>query len=276
MSRKLQTITKEDLLALTVPVELTGTSYKDTIKYTLETIVSQGYEIESESYRSTSNGDIAQGLYIIKNINDQELSFSFSWVSSYNKQIKFQCAAGVYNSTNDTVLLTGKVRTNNKKRTGNTIIDMQNSILQQLNLLPSYYLELKSKTEAMKQVTLSSRKKAELLGILFVERNLLTSEQASAVKKLIDKPTCLYDGGVDSLWSFFNHVNITLMSSHPKTWIEDISMLNAFISEEFSLDLSVNQQASEKEPEEIKNPLISPCQAHAFDIDDEEETFTLY
>jgi hypothetical protein len=81
----------------------------------------------------------------------------------------------------------------------------------------------------MKGITLNKRKQAQLLGILFAEYQILTTEQASIVRQQMDRPSHVYVDS-NSLWAFYNFVTIALQHSHPKTWMEDQRVLHYFIS----------------------------------------------
>ncbi len=70
---------------------------------------------------------------------------------------------------------------------------------------------------------------AQLLGILFAEYQILTTEQASIVRQQMDRPSHVYVDS-NSLWAFYNFVTIALQHSHPKTWMEDQRVLHYFIS----------------------------------------------
>ncbi len=79
-----------------------------------------------------------------------------------------------------------------------------------------YYNQLCSDKESMKGITLNKRKQAQLLGILFAEYQILTTEQASIVRQQMDRPSHVYADS-NSLWAFYNYVTIALQHSHPKT-----------------------------------------------------------
>jgi hypothetical protein len=92
-----------------------------------------------------------------------------------------------------------------------------------------YYNQLCADKESMKGITLNKRKQAQLLGILFAEYQILTTEQASIVRQQMDRPSHVYVDS-NSLWAFYNFVTIALQHSHPKTWMEDQRVLHYFIS----------------------------------------------
>ena len=87
----------------------------------------------------------------------------------------------------------------------------------------------------MKKITITERKQAELLGILYAEYEILSSEQMSIVKQQMDKPSYDYNCELNSLWAFYNHVTHALKKAHPRDWMDDQRKLHWFIAIEFDL-----------------------------------------
>jgi hypothetical protein len=81
----------------------------------------------------------------------------------------------------------------------------------------------------MKEIKMNKRKQSQLLGILFAEYQILTTEQASMIRSEMIKPTHVFED-TSSLWAFYNYVTTALQASHPKTWMEDQRVLHYFIS----------------------------------------------
>jgi len=91
-----------------------------------------------------------------------------------------------------------------------------------------YYNQLCSDKAAMEVVTLNKRKQSQLLGVLFAEYEILTTEQASMIRDQMKRPQQVFKS-TDSLWAFYNFVTNALQTSHPKTWMEDQRILHYFI-----------------------------------------------
>jgi hypothetical protein len=81
----------------------------------------------------------------------------------------------------------------------------------------------------MQTISMTKRKQAQLLGILFAEYQILTTEQASIVRQQMDKPSYVFADN-NSLWAFYNYITLALQQSHPKTWMEDQRILHYFIN----------------------------------------------
>jgi hypothetical protein len=92
-----------------------------------------------------------------------------------------------------------------------------------------YYNQLVSDKNVMQTISMTKRKQAQLLGILFAEYQILTTEQASIVRQQMDKPNYVFADN-NSLWAFYNYITLALQQSHPKTWMEDQRILHYFIN----------------------------------------------
>jgi hypothetical protein len=159
----------------------------------------------------------------------------FAWTNSYNKQIRFKCAVGGYVHANQTVMLCGEIGTYARKHTGTADADTIAMMKNHLTNAKMYYDNLVLDKEQMKLIPMSLRRQSEILGVLFAEYEILTTEQASIMRQQMDKPSYFYNGGKDTLWSFYNHATVALQQSHPRTWMEDQRMLHWFITNEVGL-----------------------------------------
>lgn len=258
MPRKIKDVTKDYLVNVALPVHgstYTVISHQSIIDYAYQELANQGFGIVNEEYRSTLDGQIAQGIYRLQYGTDPEMNVMFAWTNSYNKQIRFKCATGGYVNANNTVMLAGELGTYSRKHTGTADADVIASMQAQITDATMYYNQLVADKEVMKTIQLTSRRQAELLGILFAEYEILTTEQASIIRQQMDKPTYFYNGGKDTLWAFYNHVTVALQQSHPRTWMEDQRMLHWVISNEFDL----NQIAlAANTPVEVTEVLVDP------------------
>lgn len=258
MPRKIKDVTKDYLVNVALPVHgstYTVISHKSIIDYAYQELANQGFGIVNEEYRSTHDGQIAQGIYRLQYGTDPEMNVMFAWTNSYNKQIRFKCATGGYVNANNTVMLAGELGSYARKHTGTADADVIASMQAQITDATMYYNQLVADKEVMKTIQLTSRRQAELLGILFAEYEILTTEQASIIRQQMDKPTYFYNGGKDTLWAFYNHVTVALQQSHPRTWMEDQRMLHWVISNEFNLNQVALAVAA---PVEVTEALIDP------------------
>lgn len=250
MPRKIKNVTKDYLVNVPLPNHAdtyTVISYQSVIDYAYAELAAQGFSILDEEYRCTLDGQIAQGIYKLQYNSDPEMSVMFTWTNSYNKQIKFKCAIGGYINANGTVMLLGEIGTYVRKHSGTADADTIASMKSQIANADMYYTQLVQDKDRMKQINLSSKRQAELLGILFAEYEILNTEQASLVKQQMNKPSFFYNGGNDTMWAFYNHITYALQQSHPRSWMEDQRMLHWVITNEveFNTPVQVVEEVTE-------------------------------
>ena len=205
--------------------------HEDVINLCINELEQAGFNIIGETYRATSLGDIATGVYKVSYGNDPDLGIMLAWTNSYNKQVAFNCTSGAYvvNSGN---LMIGNYGTLNKfrrKHTGTADEDTENSIKDQITHAKMHFTSLAEDKKKMEDIKMTRTEQAELLGILFAKEDLLTPRQATIVKKLMNKPNFFYSGGSDSLWTFYNYVSEALQDTHPIRWLIDQRFFHEFI-----------------------------------------------
>lgn len=238
MPRKIKSYGRQDLIDVALPNHAstyTVISHKSVMDLSTEALEDAGFSVTAENYRATHDGNIASAIYTLNYGDDPELSMMFAWSNSYNKQMRFKCGVGAIHSVNNTSLVCGDMGSWARKHTGSADTETKETIEEQVKLAKMYYEQLVSDKEAMKKINLDLRKQAQLLGMLFAEHDILTTEQASMIKQQMSRPTykCTTPG---TLWEFYNFVTIALQQSHPKTWMEDQRVLHWFVSETFKFN----------------------------------------
>lgn len=239
MAVRIKEATREYLCSVALPVfedSYTVISHESVMDYTLAQLTQFGFNVKSESFRCTADGNIAQGTYYLNYDGDEEIGMMFAWSNSYNKQVRFKCAIGGYVFVCLNGMICGDMGSWGRKHTGTADIEAQKTIGDQISNAQVYYDRLITDKNIMKEIVIDSKRQAELLGVLFAEYEILTTEQMSLVKQQMDKPSFFYNGDVNSLWSFYNHVTLALKKSHPRNWMEDQRKLHWFLSMEFDLE----------------------------------------
>ena len=238
MPRKIKSYGRQDLMDVALPNHAstyTVISHKSVMDLSTEALEDAGFSVTAENYRATHDGNIASAIYTLNYGDDPELSMMFAWSNSYNKQMRFKCGVGAIHSVNNTSLVCGDMGSWARKHTGSADTETKETIEEQVKLAKMYYDQLVSDKEAMKKINLDVRKQSQILGMLFAEHDILTTEQASMIKQQMSRSTykCTTPG---TLWEFYNFVTIALQQSHPKTWMEDQRVLHWFMSETFKFN----------------------------------------
>ena len=248
MPRKIKSYGRQDLIDVALPNHAdsyTVISHESVMDLSTKALEDAGFNVTGENYRATHDGNIASAIYTLDFGDDPELSMMFAWSNSYNKQMRFKCGIGAIHKANSTSLVCGDMGSWARKHTGSADTETKETIEQQVKLAKVYYEQLCSDKEVMKKINLNVRKQSQILGMLFAEHDILTTEQASLIKQQMSRPTykCSEPG---TLWEFYNFVTIALQQSHPKTWMEDQRVLHWFISDTFKFDkVDVTETATE-------------------------------
>jgi len=262
MPKKIAECTKAHLVSVPLPnhgASYTVISHQSVMDYVYTELAAAGFSVVSEEYRCTADGQIAHGIYKLNFNNDPELSMMFAWTNSYNKQVRFKCGVGGYINLTGTTMVCGDMGSWARKHTGTADEETIKTIQDQIANAHMYYNQLCADKESMKGITLNKRKQAQLLGILFAEYQILTTEQASIVRQQMDRPSHVYVDS-NSLWAFYNFVTIALQHSHPKTWMEDQRVLHYFIS-------TVNNFQQCNAPAQIVTPIAVANEAEVVSVD---------
>jgi hypothetical protein len=233
MPKKIQGCSMAHLVSVPLPnhgTTYTVISHQFVIDYSKTALQNAGFIIIDEEYRCTADGNIAQGIYRLNYNSDPELSMMFAWTNSYNKQVRFKCGVGAYVNKTGTVMVCGDIGSWARKHTGTADTETQDTIDDQVSNAHMYYNQLVADKAHMEGINMNKRKQAQMLGILFAEYQILTTEQASMVRQQMDRPIHVFLNA-DSMWAFYNYVTVALQHSHPKTWMEDQRILHHFISE---------------------------------------------
>jgi hypothetical protein len=191
----------------------------------------------------------------------------FVWTNSYNKQVRFKCGVGAYINLTGTTMVCGDMGSWARKHTGTADEETIKTIQDQIANAYMYYNQLAADKEIMKGITLNKRRQAQMLGILFAEYQILTTEQASIIRSQMDRPSHVFADS-NSLWAFYSYVTIALQHSHPKTWMEDQRVLHYFMSSINNFQqCSVPAQIVPTTPEVIEDEtaFVDPNQTNILD-----------
>jgi hypothetical protein len=275
MPTKIKECTKQHLVDVALPSHgstYTVISHKSVMDLSIQSLVDAGFQVNDEYYRCTRDGNIAQAVYRLTYMDDSELSMMFAWSNSYNKQMRFKCGIGAYINQTSSSMVCGDMGSWARKHTGSADTETEETIKDQIANAHMYYKQLVNDKNNMKEINITKRQQAQLLGILFAEHEILTTEQASIIRQQMSRPSFTYENA-DSLWAFYNHVTLALQQSHPKTWMEDQRILHWFISDAFKfnavevIEVDPNQVDLEDAIAEVEaeNVKISPEQQEEWD-----------
>lgn len=252
MAKRAVITTKEFLKAAVLPTyegdTYTVIPHEFVINETLKNLGAQGFSIKHELYRCNENANIAQGIYHLDYSNDPDMGMMFAWSNSYDKSMRFKCATGGYVFICSNGVVRGDMGSWGRKHTGSADQETIDTIQDQIGKAKQYYRQLVYDKETMKDIMVSDKASAELIGRLYFKENLLNTEQLSIIKQQLRTPAHDYNADKKSLWSLYNHITYSLRAAHPKNWLDHQRLVHWFFTQEYGIQLLDIQ---EDEPNEV-------------------------
>lgn len=226
--------TKEALLAVQLPIETKTykpVSHKQLIDLTLEGLHKAGLQVENELYSMANDGNIAGAKFPIANVGDTEMKLQIVWQNSYDKSrvLTFAIGANILVCTNGMIAFRS-VSSLRRKHTGEIQTFAPQKITEYLLRAGDMFRELQKDRDVMKQIEVSNRMRAELVGRMFMEETFLESTQLNILKREIKKPTFDYNAP-NSLWELYQHTTHAIGGVHPTHWLQDHIDAHRFFSD---------------------------------------------
>lgn len=252
MAKRAITATKELLMAAPLPVyegdTYTVIPHEFVIAETVRNLTTQGFKVKQELYRCNQNANIAQGIYHLDYSDDPDMGMMFAWSNSYDKSMRFKCAIGGYVFVCMNGMVNGNMGAWGRKHTGSADSETTETIQTQISKAKQYYKQLVYDKETMKTIIVDDKTRAELVGRLYFEEDLLNTEQLTLIKHQMHSPKFDYNADTKSLWALYNHITLSLHKSHPKDWLDHQRLVHWFFTQEYGIQPLVLQ---EEEPNEV-------------------------
>jgi len=223
MSTMTYNTTKELITRATLPQE-TRTykpiTHQQLIDLTLNSIVGAGFNLDKEVYSSARDGQVANGRYMISNVADSEMQLQIGWQNSYDKSMTLKFAIGTHIFICQNGCVSGDFGAFKRKHQGEIQTFTPNAITEYIKSSADVFQRMQKDRESMKQIEITNRTKAELIGRMMIEEQFIQSTQLNIITRELKKPTHDY-GAPDSLWELYNFTTYAMKSAHPSTWMQD-------------------------------------------------------
>ena len=239
--------TKDVLLRAQVPQQ-TRTykpiTHQQLIDLTLESIQQAGFTLDKELYSSTTDGQIANGNFTISNVSDKEMQLQIGWQNSYNKtlSLKFAIGARIFICQNGSVH--GDMGSFRKKHMGTVQEFTPAAITEYIKQAGDTFQTMQTERESMKQIEVSRRTQAELVGRLLLEEKLISTMQVNQIAAELNNPTYDY-GAPGSMWELYQFTTQTMKETHPRFWINDHMQAHKFFVNEAGIMVTSREIAVE-------------------------------
>ena len=232
--------TKELIMNTPVPVQTRTykpVSHSQLIDLTLNSIDKAGFKLDKETYSSAVDGQIANGRFSISNVADSEMQLQIGWQNSYNKQLTLKFAIGTRILVCSNGCVSGDFGAFKKKHVGEIQSFTPGAIIDYIAQAGEAFTLMQQQRESMKQIEITKRTKAELIGRMMLEEQFITSTQLNIISRELKAPTHDYNAK-DSLWELYNYTTFAMKESHPAQWMDSHIKAHKFFN-----DYAYNQSA---------------------------------
>jgi hypothetical protein len=212
-------------------------SHSQLIDLTLNSISKAGFTLDKETYSSAVDGQVANGRFSISNVADSEMQLQIGWQNSYNKQLTLKFAIGTRILVCSNGCVSGDFGAFKKKHVGEIQSFTPSAIVDYIAQAGEAFTLMQQQRESMKQIEITKRTKAELVGRMMLEEQFITSTQLNIISRELKAPTHDYNAK-DSLWELYNYTTFAMKESHPGLWMDSHIKAHKFFN-----DYTYNQSA---------------------------------
>ncbi len=243
--------TKDILINAPVPAETRTykpVTHQQLMDLTLESIYQAGFTLERELYSSAVGGNVANGRYTIKNVADSEMQLQIGWQNSYNKSLSLKFAIGTHIFICQNGCVSGDYGAFRRKHVGEIQTFTPTAITEYIKQAGEAFQKMQEERDAMKNIEITKRTTAELIGRMIIEENIIESTQLNIIRREIDNPSFDY-GASGSMWELYQHTTYAMKEVHPSLWMRNhINAHSFFVNESGVLVSSMNKEIETPSP----------------------------
>jgi len=235
-STKTYNTTKGLIISALVPAQ-TRTykpiAHSQLIDLTLNGIEKAGFKLDKETYSSAIDGQIANGRFSISNVADSEMQLQIGWQNSYNRSMSLKFAIGTRILVCSNGCVSGDFGAFKKRHKGDIQDFTPGAITDYIKSAGDSFKIMQQQRDQMKEVEITKRTKAELIGRMMIEEQFICSTQLNIITKELTNPTHDY-GAKDSLWELYNYTTFAMKELHPSLWMENHIQAHKFFNEYYT------------------------------------------
>ena len=206
-------------------------SHKQLIDLTLNGIHNAGFKLDSEHYSAARNGNVANGRFSIADVADSEMQLQLGWQNSYDKSLTLKFAIGTRIFICQNGCVSGDMGSFKKKHVGEIQEFTPSAISEYIKSASEAFRRMQQEREQMKNIELTKRTKAELIGRMYLEDQFISSTQLNIISRELKAPTYDY-GAPDSMWELYNYATFAMKETHPSLWMDNHMSAHRFFVNE--------------------------------------------
>jgi hypothetical protein len=231
--------TRENIFNVVIPQETKSYKpifHKQLIDMTLEQADKIGFELVGENYSSGDGGKIVTAYYDFKvpGLTNDDMGFRIAWQNSYNKKISLKYAAGasVFVCTNG--CFSGSLGAFRRKHSGDVQVFTPSAISEYFIMADEIYKQLQGDKHLLKNVEITKKTAAELIGDLYINEDLIKETQVAIIKKEMTNPSFEYNAE-GSAWEIYNHVTHSLKTVYASDYLDAHKNVHNFFMDKFGM-----------------------------------------
>lgn len=206
-------------------------SHEQLMDLTLNSIQGAGFALDTELYSSARNGQVANGRYTIKNVADNEMQLQIGWQNSYDKSMSLKFAIGTRIFICSNGCVSGDYGAFRKKHVGSVQEFTPAAITEYIKSAGEAFRRMQEERDRMKEIEITKRTKAELIGRMLIEEQFIQSTQMNIIEREMKNPSHDY-GAPDSLWELYNYTTFAMKEVHPSLWMQNHQAAHNFFVNE--------------------------------------------
>ena len=195
-------------------------AHEQLIDLTLNSIEKAGFSLDKELYSCSSSGQIANGKFTISNVADSEMQLQIGWQNSYNKSLTLKFAIGTRIFICENGCVSGNYGAFKRKHVGEIQTFTPQAITDYILQAGEAFRRIQRERNEMKNIEISSRIKAELIGRMIIEEKFIQSTQLNIISRELEAPTHDYNSP-NSLWELYNYTTFAMKELHPSLWMDN-------------------------------------------------------
>ena len=275
MPKKLGTVDRSVLTAAALPPATktyTVISHSFIINTIVQALEDNGFELNGEEYKCTTDANVASGTFMITYAGDEDLNMMYSFNNSYDKSLRFRAAIGAQINVNGSYMV-GNTDSWIRKHTGTADQEAHDLINDHIANASMYFDQLVQDKENMKQMVISKSEFGAILGELFIKDHL-TVDQISHCRKQFMGASFNYEEMPSkhniNLWTAYMIIADALRQSHPAKWMSTQVATHLYFVSKYNIT-----NFDEEETDEYMDPELSESNSEedsviTEDISDEE------
>jgi hypothetical protein len=220
-AKGVKNISRAELLGFNIPESTSSycpVSNLEIIETTLEHFDKNGFIVKDEFHKRDGSCNKFVGGFIVSGGN-KEADLMFGYKNSYDRSMSAAFALGASIMVCSNSVVTGEVSLI-RRHTGRANNDMIMGISEGIKRLGENFMNMEKQLQAMKEIEISKRIAASLIGRLFIEEEIITAHQLAVLKNEYFAESFDY-GITGTLYNLYQDVTHSLKTSHPRNFLGD-------------------------------------------------------